>query len=104
MDVWRKEVRFADMEFHTGKMKELQQSPQRNHCSFLIAGLYLSSFYPDMDPSALHENQDVAFKCCPNQNTAGKMKEGKAGQPYIPSQIPHFCPNVLNSVCVTKGE
>lgn len=57
-------------------------------------GLYLSSFYPDVDPSALHENQNVAFKCCPNQNTAGNMKEGKAGQPCNPSQSPHapkFC-------------
>ena len=39
-------------------------------------------------PSALQENNDVAFMYCPNQNTAGKRKEGKAGQPSIPSQSP----------------
>lgn len=41
------------------------------------------------------KNQDVAFKCCPNQNTAGKMKEGRKGRttlhPKPKSSWPKFC-------------
>lgn len=34
-----------------------------------------------VDPSALHENHCVDSRYCPSQNTSGKMREGKAGQP-----------------------
>lgn len=111
--MWRKEARFAGMACHTGKGHQRWEGPrpfqrggdegattkpsEKSTVLFQQHDLYLSSFYPCMDhiyPSALHENHDVAFKYCPNQKRAGKMKEGKAGQPSIQSQNPHapkFC-------------
>lgn len=72
-----------------GRWRSYHKALRGKNCPLPTALPLFVPLLPRHGPHISHENHDIAFKYGQNQNTAGKMKEGKAGQPSIPSQSPH---------------